>query len=60
MAKEEKEVLLRKLGTEKLKYFKNNFDKVVDKYIIIARATGYDGELVFKNEHGKMVIFVKL
>ncbi len=52
--------LVRKLGTEKLKDFKDNFDEVVDKYIEIAKATGYEGELVFKKEKGKMVVFVKL
>lgn len=52
--------LVRKLGSEKLKDFKDNFDKVVDKYKMIAKATGYEGELVFKKEHGKMLVFVKL
>lgn len=52
--------LVRKLGSEKLKDFKDNFDKVVDKYRAIATATGYEGELVFKKEHGKMLVFVKL
>lgn len=52
--------LVRKLGTEKLKDFKDNFDKVVDKYREIAKATGYEGELMFKKEKGKMVVFVKL
>jgi len=52
--------LVRKLGSEKLKDFKDNFDKVVDKYRQIANATGYEGELVFKKEHGNMLVFVKL
>jgi len=52
--------LVRRLGSEKLKDFKNNFDEVVDKYKEIAKTTGYDGELMFKKEKGKMVIFVKL
>ena len=52
--------LVRKLGSEKLEDFKNNFDKVVDKYKTIAVSTGYEGELVFKKEHGKMLVFVKL
>lgn len=52
--------LVRKLGSEKLKDFKDNFDKVVDKYSAIAKATGYQGELVFKKEKGRMVVFVKL
>ena len=52
--------LVRKLGSEKLKDFKDNFDEVVDKYREIAKATGYEGELVFKKERGKMIVFVKL
>lgn len=52
--------LVRRLGEEKLKDFKDNFDKIVDKYREIATASGYDGELTFKKEHGKMIIFVKL
>ncbi len=54
------EDLVRKLGSEKLEYFKKNFDKIIDKYTIIAVATGYYGELVFKKEHGNMIIFVKI
>lgn len=50
----------RKLGSEKLKYFKENFDLIADKYRLIADASGYEGELTFKKEHGKMIIFVKL
>lgn len=50
----------RKLGVETMKDFKDNFDLIVDKYRKIADATGYKGELAFKKEHGKMVIFVKL
>ncbi len=50
----------RKLGEEKLEDFKNNFDAIVDKYRKIATASGLKGELVFKKEHGKMIIFVKL
>ncbi len=52
--------LVRKLGSEKLKYFKENFDKVIDTYSEMAKRTGYEGELLFKKEKGKMIIFVKL
>ena len=52
--------LVRKLGEEKLKHFKKDFDKMVDKYRMLADASGYKGDLVFKKEHGKMMIFVKL
>lgn len=52
--------LVRKLGTEKMKDFIDNFDMIADKYRQIADASGYKGKLVFKKEHGKMVIFVEL
>lgn len=52
--------LVRKLGIEKLNDFKNDFDLIVDKYRKIADAIGYKGELTFKKEHGRMVIFVKI
>lgn len=51
---------LRKLGSEKLKGFTENFDLIVDKYRMMADATGYRGELVFRKEKGMMVIFVTL
>lgn len=54
------EDLVRKLGSEKIKDFVDNFDLIVDKYRKIAKASGYNGELKFKKEHGKMVIFVKI
>jgi len=52
--------LVRKLGSEKLKDFEDNFNEIVDKYREKANNTGYEGELVFKKEKGKMIIFVKL
>jgi hypothetical protein len=54
------EKLVRKLGTEKIKDFNENFDMIIDKYRQIANAGGYNGNLTFKKEHGKMVIFVEL
>ena len=52
--------LVRKLGIEKVKDFKENFDLIADKYRKIADATGYKGDLIFKKEHGKMIVFVKI
>ena len=52
--------LVRKLGSEKFKDFEKDFDLIVDKYRKIADATGYENELVFKKEKGRMIIFVKL
>ena len=52
--------LVRKLGTEKVKDFTDNFDKLVDKYRQIADASGYTGELKFKKEKGIIVVFVEI
>jgi hypothetical protein len=52
--------LVRKLGTEKMSTFLNDFDLIVDKYRKIADISGYKNELRFKKEHGKMVIFVQI
>lgn len=52
--------LVRTLGSEKVKDFTENFDKMIDKYRQIATALGYEGELKFKKEKGKMVIFVEI
>lgn len=54
------EKLVRKLGIEKIKDFNENFDMINDKYRQIANATGYKGNLVFRKEDGKIVIFVEL
>jgi len=43
-----------------LKDFLNDFDLIVDKYRQIANASGYENELVFRKERGKMIVFVKL
>ena len=52
--------LVRKLGVESLKDFKDRFDEICDKYQIKAKEQGYNGNLLFKKERGKMVIFVSL
>jgi hypothetical protein len=54
------EELVRRLGSEKLTYFEDNFDKVVDEYQLKANKEGYYGKLLFSKEKGKMVIFVTL
>ena len=54
------EKLVRTLGSEKLVDFKEDFDKIIDKYRMIADAIGYKGELKFKKEKGRMVIFVEI
>ncbi len=52
--------IVRKLGSEKLTYFEDNFDEVVDGYKMKAENEGYYGKLLFNKEKGKMVIFVTL
>jgi len=51
---------LRKLGSEKIKRLTEDFDYLNDKYRKIADAGGYKNELVFKKEHGEIIVFVKL
>ena len=53
-------MLVRKLGTEKLKHFISSFDEVVTKYKDKAELEGYNGKLKFNKEKGKVVIFVEL
>ena len=52
--------LVRKLGAIKINDFLNSFDTIVDEYTDKARSEGYDGKLVFKKEHGEVLIFVEL
>jgi len=54
------EDLVRKLGTESLKDFKENFDEICDQYQSKAIKEGYYGDLIFKKERGRMVIFVTI
>ncbi len=52
--------LVRKLGIEKVKDFNENFDEICDRYQSKAIKEGYYGDLLFKKEKGKMIIFVTL
>lgn len=54
----EDEIRLHKIGTEKIKVFENNFDKVYDYYKRKAEDSGYWGELKFIKERGKVIIYV--
>ena len=54
----EEEIRLHKIGTEKVKVFENNFDKVYDYYKRKAEDSGYWGELKFVKERGKIIIYV--
>jgi len=54
------EKLVRKLGSEKSKDFKEHFDLIVNKYRQIADVSGYKGKMKFKTEKGKVIVFVEL
>ena len=52
--------LVRLLGREKTTDFIKDFNLIVDKYRMIANASGYKGELKFKKEGGYTIIFVNV
>jgi hypothetical protein len=51
---------LRKLGIEKRKVFDENFDELSTKYEQKARDAGYDGDIKYIVEKGKVLIYVVL
>lgn len=51
-------ILLKKLGIEKNKVVNKNFDLICDKYTEKAKRLGFQGELKFLKEHGKVIIYV--
>jgi predicted HAD superfamily hydrolase len=51
---------VRKLGVEKEKEVKKDFDTIYDKYKKKAEDGGYNGEIKIKKERGKVVFFVVL
>jgi hypothetical protein len=51
---------VRKLGQEKTLDFTKNLNHILDKYRLIADASGYKGELRFQKEGGFTVIFVEI
>jgi len=52
--------LVRTLGYENVKKFNDNFDEMLMVYRQKAKNMGYSGELKFKKESGKIVIFVEI
>jgi len=52
------DILLKKLGIEKVKFVNQNFDEICDKYKKKSKELGYNGELKFIKEHGKVIIYV--
>lgn len=51
---------VRRLGVEKEKEVKKDFDAIYDKYKKKAEEEGYDGEIKMSREKGKVVFFVVL
>jgi len=51
---------LRKLGIEKNKVLKNNFDNLYEIYKKKASDAGCEGELRFIHTHGRVIIYVVL
>lgn len=51
---------LRKLGIEKLKVLNDDFDTLYDKYKKKALEAGFEGELRFKKQHGRVFVYVVL
>ena len=51
---------LIKLGIEKVKILNEYFDNLYEKYKNKALNKGYNGELKFINEHGRIIIYVVL
>ena len=49
---------LRKLGVEKVKVLDENFDEIYEKYKKKAVDAGYEGEIKFITEHGRVIIYV--
>lgn len=52
------EEYVRQIGSEKKKEFEANFEGFIDQYEKKAKDLGYEGELKFKIEKGKVIIFV--
>jgi len=48
----------KKLGTEKRKEFDKDFDKYYEVYRKKATELGFEGELKFVKERGKVLIYV--
>lgn len=54
------EELVRTLGIVKVSDFEKDFDKIYDEYEVKAKNMGYNGNLKFKREGGKITIFVTI
>lgn len=54
------EELVRTLGIVKASEFKKDFDKICDEYNAKAKEMGYNGNLKFEKNGGKITIFVTI
>lgn len=52
------ELLLKKLGIEKVKVVDKNFDEVYDRYKQKAEELGFYGDIKFIKEHSKIMVYV--
>jgi hypothetical protein len=52
--------LVRSLGTVKVSDFEKDFDKIYDEYNFKAKELGYNGNLKFEKNGGKITIFVTI
>jgi len=53
-------ILSKKLGTERIKHFEENFDELYDMYKKMALDLGYTQKIKFKKERNKIIIYVNL
>jgi hypothetical protein len=52
--------LVRTLGTVKVSDFEKDFDKIYDEYNVKSKELGYNGNLKFEKNGGKITIFVTI
>ena len=51
---------LRKIGIEKVKTINENFDEIYETYRKKALEAGFEGQIKFKKQHGRIFIYVVL
>ena len=49
-----------RIGVERVKKFDEDFDELYDKYKAKAKEKGFEGELKFVTEKGKVIIYVTI
>ncbi len=58
--KEQGQERLFRIGMEKVKKFDSDFDELYDKYKKKAKEKGFEGDLKFVEERGKVIIYVTI